>query len=116
MLVTYMVVTREGITIAEGVRDVDSVDEWPTTSFTQARDLYLDRVANRPLHSLDRQHLILADAVLHMAYGMDGVLVQEVFDPSGNCTLGYKRIDPEIEQGVTFVLIAAVEKLDEHLS
>ena len=47
---------------------------------------------------------------------MDGVLVQEVLEPNGERSIGYEKIDPEIERGVTYVLISTVEKLDERSS
>jgi hypothetical protein len=89
-------------------------NEWPHMSFTKARGLYLERVESLPVSQLDMFHLDIANAVLHMAYTPDGTLVQEILEPDGSDSgLGYARIDPEDEAGLTFVLMSTLRALDD---
>lgn len=90
--------------------------EWPPMSFTQARGLYLERVQGLPSSRLDKLHLEIADAVLHMAYTPDGTLVQEILEPIGEQSLGYVSIDSDAEEGLVIVLIGTLKTLHQYRS
>lgn len=85
------------------------------TPFAQAQIMYLKLIDSLPSSRLDIQDLQMADAVRHMAYRTDGTLVQEILEPDSDRTIGYLPIDPDIEAGLTVVVLSTIEQLNKKI-